>query len=205
MRFRLGNVPQGTDVPAEAEGWHRIHSPASRPGYLLAVSTGFLSFVVLCGAASIVSALVGLASGQEAPASTSPLAGVIWALLLYIPVHELLHAVWHPRAGLSDRTVFVVWPARLNFGVYYDGCMSRGHWLRMRLAPFLFLSVAPALILAGLRTQPAPVAVTAFFEALILVNCIGSGGDIVAAVWVARQVPRNAHICFAGGRAYWRN
>ena len=74
----------------------------------------------------------------------------------------------------------------------------------MRLAPFAFLSLVPTIVLAMLQVGPAAPALKAFLEALMLVNCIGSGGDIVAVVWVLRQVPASGQICFAGGKAYWR-
>jgi hypothetical protein len=37
-----------------------------------------------------------------------------------------------------------------------------------------------------------------------LVNGIGSGGDVIAVIWVLFQVPQKATICFSGGKAYWR-
>jgi hypothetical protein len=204
MRFQIGDVAQGQGGPAVTEGQQRIHSPASRPGYLLAIVVGVLSFTILCAGVSILSLLADPGPARATAGTSSPWAGAIWALLLYIPTHEALHAVWHPRAGLSPQTVMVIWPVRLRFGVYYEGCMSRRRWLVMRLAPFTFLSLIPAILLAILQVGPASPALLAFLEALILVNCIGSGGDIVAAVWVLRQVPAASQICFTGGKAYWR-
>ncbi|MEJ2211484.1 MAG: hypothetical protein P8129_20945, partial [Anaerolineae bacterium] len=87
MRFQVGDVTPGQGGPAVAEGWRRIHSPASRPGYLLAIAVGVLSFIVLFAAVSILSLLANPGPGQGTPQPPSPWAGAIWALLLYIPLH----------------------------------------------------------------------------------------------------------------------
>jgi hypothetical protein len=127
------------------------------------------------------------------------------ALLLYIPLHELLHAIWHPKLGLSPQTVLVVWPKRLRFGVYYEGCMGRGRWLAMRLAPLVGLSVLPVGLLTLFHAVRVAFAWEVFLQVLMLVNGIGSGGDVVAAAWVLFQVPLKARICFCDGKAYWRS
>ena len=83
--------------------------------------------------------------------------------------------------------------------------MTRRRWLAMRLAPLLFLSVLPAGLLALFYWLPVAYPLHVFFEVLLLVNGIGSGGDIVAVMWVLRQVPSGAEVCFADGKAYWRS
>jgi hypothetical protein len=147
------------------------------------------------------------AGAETSPAGVDPAmpwGAVILAFLLFIPSHELAHVVIHPDLGLAPCTVVVLWPAKLRFGVYYEGCMTRGRWLVMRLAPLVCLSVIPVLLLALFKVVPAPFALEIFLQVLILVNGIGAGGDLVAAVWVLAQVPAGAEICFRGGKAYWR-
>ena len=43
-----------------------------------------------------------------------PWGAAILALLLFIPLHELVHAVVHPSLELSPRTIVVLWPAKLR-------------------------------------------------------------------------------------------
>ena len=81
--------------------------------------------------------------------------------------------------------------------------MTRTRWLMMRLVPFLFLSVVPTGILTVSHFVPLPYAIQVFLQVLLLVNGIGSGGDIAAVFYVLRQVPASAQICFLEGRAYW--
>lgn len=204
MRLIFGNVPGGQALSAE-EGWYRIHSPSSRLGFVLAAVVGLAFPLVLCAWLSAVEALVArVAVGGVGVETPMPWGAQVLALLLFIPLHELLHAVWHPRLGLSPQTALVIWPTKLRFGVYYDGCMTRRRWLAMRLAPFFFLTVVPIGFLTLFKFAPAPYALDLFLQVLFLVNAIGSGGDIVAAIWVLRQVPPGARVCFHGGKAYWR-
>ena len=187
------------------EGLTRIHSPSSRLGYLLAGLVGLALPAVLFGllvAVSFLSLSKGAVSAE--PESPVPQGAVILALLLFVPLHELVHAGLHPGYGLSPQTVMILWPAKLRFGVYYEGCMTRRRWLVMRLAPLVGLSVIPVLLLALFKVVPASYAAELFWQVLALVNMVGSGGDLVAAVWVLRQVPAGGEICFRGGKAYWR-
>lgn len=209
MRFRFGNVAGEPDGHPGEEGLTRIHSPSSRLGYLLAGLVGLALPAVLFASLVAVSfyTLARGAGAETSPAAVdppTPWGAVILALLLFIPLHELAHAVIHPGLGLSSRTVVVLWPAKLRFGVYYEGCMTRRRWLIMRLAPLVGLSVVPVLLLTLFKVVPASFATEIFWQVLTLVNAVGSGGDLVAAVWVVAQVPAGAEICFRGGKAYWR-
>lgn len=205
MRLHFGDLPAAAEPRPAPEGWHRIRSPGSGLGYLLAGIAGFVFPLLLILGLSILSLLVQPVESAATPVDAgTPWIAVILALLLFIPLHELSHALWHPDRGSSSRTALVLWPAKLRFGVYYEGCMTRRRWLAMRLAPLFLLSVLPAVLLALFYWLPVAYPLQVFFEVLLLVNGIGSGGDIIAAIWVLRQVPAGAGICFADGKAYWR-
>ena len=74
----------------------------------------------------------------------------------------------------------------------------------MRIAPLFVLSVIPAGLLAVFHWVPVAFALHVFLQVMMLVNGIGSGGDIVAVAWVLFQIPSGVHICFYEGKAYWR-
>jgi hypothetical protein len=82
--------------------------------------------------------------------------------------------------------------------------MSRRRWLAMRLAPLVMLSVLPACVLALLQVQPLSPDVEVGLSVLMVVNALGSGGDVIAAILVVAQVPPAARLCFRAGRAYWQ-
>ena len=126
------------------------------------------------------------------------------ALLLFIPVHELIHALWLPRLGLTSQTMMIIWPKKLRFGVYYEGCLTRGRWLMMRLAPFICITAITIGFLTLFQVTAAWYPLVVFLQLLFLLNGIGSGGDVVAVIWVLKQVPAKTEICFLSGKAYWR-
>lgn len=130
---------------------------------------------------------------------------VMVILLLSVPLHELLHAVFLPDFGLSRSTTLVVWPRGLRFGVFFDGQLSRRRWLLMRTAPFLVLALVPSIWLASSSGAPDDFALEAFLSLMILLNSVGSGGDLVAVAWVARRIPPGSSLLFRGGRAFWRH
>ncbi len=128
---------------------------------------------------------------------------VFLAFFLCILVHELLHAVLYPDLGRSDSTVLFLALRKLQFGVYYEGSISRTRWLAMRLFPILGLTILPLIVwmaaIDGLTT-----AAEAFLMVLVITNSLGSGGDLVAALIVLLQVPAAGTLNFYRGRAYWK-
>ena len=206
MRIHFGNIPPIAEVQPEAEGLRDIRGPKASAGYWLAGLTGFLLLLGPIMGLSLILSLFAIPSMDTTPRAyiPSPWGAVVLALILYIPLHELLHLVWHPRMGLSDQSVFIIWPAKLNFGVYYEGDMSRTRWLVMRIAPFIVLSLIPDGVLAIFQNVPWNHFIQTILEVLLVVNGVGSGGDVIAMLLVLFQVPPSALLIFRGGRAYWK-
>ena len=206
MRIHLGNIPATSKIDPETEGLHSIRGPSTSISMLIAGMTGFLLLIcplmVLCQVLSYFA----IPSPETPPIARhpTPWEAVVVVLLFYIPLHELLHLVWHPHQGFSKQSILILWPAKLRFGVYYDGDMSRTRWLVMRIAPFVVLSLAPASFLALFQNIPFNNYTRTGLEVLMVVNGVGSGGDVIAMGLVLFQVPRSALMCFRGGRAYWR-
>ncbi len=206
MRVHLGNIPEISPFDPEAEGLHSIRSPRAAMSHLLASMTGLFLLIVPITAICLVLSIFAIPNPDVPPQYNPPIAwgAVAAALLLYIPLHELLHLLWHPQSGRSDQSILVIWPAKLLFGVYYEGCMTRARWMLMRIAPFLFLSAIPAAVIAVFQYVAFTHASRTFLEVLLCVNGVGSGADVAAMVIVMTQVPRSASLCFRGGKAYWR-
>ncbi len=205
MKILYGNVPApAASVPEADQGLHPIHGPNRAWSTWIATFTGFLLILPLTLICLVLSTFA--IPGMAHPAQPVAWGAVVAAIVCYIPLHELLHLVWHPRFGASDRSYLIVWPTRLQFGVYYEGCMSRARWLLMRLAPLVLLSLLPAVFWAIFRN----VALTSqfirtFLEVVTILNCVGSGADVAGCFVVLSQVPRSALLCFRGGKAYWKD
>ena len=205
-RLHFGDFPGAEGLDLEAQGWRAIRSPAGRRVYWLAALVGMVLFSGLCLLLILWSYAVSGRGGYATMGeSAAPWRSLLVVLVVYIPLHELLHLLGQPGWGRSEQSVIVLWPARLRFGVYYEGCMSRRRWLGMRLAPTIVLSVLPAALLALMKLWPHSVEVEIGLQELMLVNTLGSGGDVIAALLVLRRVPPAGQLCFRAGRAYWRS
>jgi hypothetical protein len=148
-----------------------------RRGFWLAALAGLALLSGLCGGLGTWSLAVGEWDGMAtANDAAFPWVVTLVVLVIYIPLHESLHLLGQPGWGRSSRSVVALWPAKLRFGVYYEGCISRRRWLAMRLAPLVMLSVLPACALALLRVQPLSADVEAGLSALMAANTLGSGG-----------------------------
>jgi hypothetical protein len=206
MRLQLGEVTRKEESCQLAEDWHAIRTPILKVGYWLAAVIGLTLVGGLCVMLGMWSSKVGERGGiATAGDSANPWIVSIIVLVLFIPLHELVHLLCQPQWGASNRSVVVFWPARLRFGVYYEGCMSRSRWLGMRMAPFAILSLLPVCVLALLQFVPQIADLEVGLFILMVVNTLGSGGDVIAALAVMTQVPRSAQLCFQDGQAYWRS
>ncbi len=176
-----------------------------KSSYWLAGLMGIALSAGLCIGIGLLSRAFGDKSDMSSTAdSATPWGAILVVLVIYIPLHELLHLLGQPEWGRSNRSVVIVWPARLRFGVYYDGCMSRRRWIAMRLIPLVVLSVLPAGLLALLGVQTLGIELDIGLQVLVIVNALGSGGDVIAVLLVLKQVPPSGQLCFQAGRAYWR-
>jgi len=125
-------------------------------------------------------------------------------LVVSVVVHEFLHLLFHPGWGLSSKSLVFLWLRRLQLGVYYEGFMSRRRWLAMRLSPLVGLTVLPTLLLLVAYPYRMSFFWEQFLVLVILVNSLGAGGDLVASLIVAHQVPREGEVGNWNGRACWR-
>lgn len=205
VRFQLGGIPRVEQPSPEALGWRAIRSPEARKGIWLAILMGLVLLMGLCAGLGMWSLAVEGGEGYAtAGDAVSPLAVSLVVLVLFIPLHESLHLLGQPEWGRSSRSVVGLWPAKLRFGVYYEGCMSRRRWLSMRLLPLVMLSILPACLLAFLQVSSLSPDLEVGLSILMVVNTLGSGGDVIAVILVLTQVPSAANICFQAGKAYWR-
>ena len=127
------------------------------------------------------------------------------SLLLSFPalivVHELLHAVVHPRFGRSPATIIGAWPSRLLFYAHYSGPLTRDRFLAVFAMPFLIITVLPLGLAATGLLPPALVMAAAWFSTW---NAFFACGDYFGLALILAQVPRASIVQNQGWRTYWK-
>jgi len=201
LRLHIGENPVERPSSTIPEGWHNIRQPVPFLSFLLsallfplALTTGLVALTIL---------VAGTDNNSSAPTNGVPWGVILLALLLFIPTHEALHLAFHPGLGRTPRSHLVLWPSKLRFGVYFEGCMTRTRWVIMRAAPFVALSLLPVAILGLMKDPSSGSTLAIFLQFVMIFNGIGSSGDGAAIVLVLLQVPSSSSLCFQAGKAYW--
>jgi hypothetical protein len=189
MQFHLGAVPESQDFTPDSP-W----KPLREPGPILMQCFALPLGIVACGA------VVGLWL-LLTPVAKNPVASPILlalGILAIFPVHEMLHALVHPRWGMSRDSILGLWPSRLLFYAHYTGELSRNRFVAVLGMPLLVISTVPLAVCALIGHAPATVAFLSAF------NAVAAGGDICGMCVVLLQVPSAATVRNQGWRTYWR-
>ncbi len=202
MRILVGPPSLAVSSGPPPAGWYLIRQPKPALGLVLSVLTG-LALPVFPIALLGLEALL-LPRVEAGPTESIPPWILLPVLLVSVVAHEFLHLLFHPGWGVSSQSLVLVWPRRLQLGVYYEGFMTRTRWLAMRLSPLVGLTVLPTLLLLVAYPYSMSFFWEQFVVLVILVNSLGAGGDLVASLIVARQVPRGGEVGNWNGRACWR-
>src|SRR5437868_1932271 len=117
MRFHLGAIPDSPDFVPD-KSWRSLRQP-SAPWIenLLALPIGVAAAVIVAALWFRVTPLRDITPEMSLSAYLLLFAG-------FVIVHELIHALVHPMAGFSPRSILGFW-ASLGFYAHYDGEMSR--------------------------------------------------------------------------------
>ena len=191
MRFHLGAIPNSPDFVPDAS-WRSLRQPSS-PWLenLLALPVGVVAAVTVAALWFLLTPLRDITPAMSLPAFLLLFAG-------FGVAHELSHALVHPKAGLSPRSILGFWPSRASFYANYDGEMSRNRLVAILLMPLLSISIVPLLVSAVIQVSSGWVA---FFSAF---NFLCGCGDMLLAGLVLFQIPATAMVRFKSWRIFWR-
>ena len=189
MQFHLGAVPDSPEFVVD-DSWNPCREPNPILMQFLVVPLG----IVTCAA---VAALWFYLTPVADALFTSPIL-VLGAILLIIPLHELIHASAHPHFGRSDFSVLGLWPSRLLFYAHYSGELSRDRFLVILAMPLVVISGVPLVASAFLGQASIVLAVVSVF------NTLAACGDVLGICLLFFQVPRRAIVRNQGWRTYWR-
>lgn len=122
--------------------------------------------------------------------------GVIFALIILIIIHELLHLIFIPNFINSTKTY--VGLAVFGGFVFTEEEIGKSRFILITVAPFLLGSIILPIILGifGILLPP--------LKLLILLNAMASSVDILTLVLIVKQVPNKAMLKNKGLKTYWK-
>ena len=203
MKLHYGRVPETVDFQPDQEGWHEIRGPGQIVMQIVAFPVGVLIFLVIGG-------LLSLFWPQELTLNKIVSAGafllrpLVVIIIFLVPVHELIHALFHPAFGTSDQTIIGLWLRKWLFYAYYQGPMSRNRLLMVYAGPFIVLSLLPLGMLALFKSL---LLTTDWAIGLALLSLLGgviAACDFVGFILIMIQVPSSAIVRSKGWGIYWR-
>src|SRR5687767_3267674 len=193
MRFHFEAIPGSPDFVPDA--WWRSLRQAPSPMLenLLALPIGVVAAAVVAALWFLVTPLRDITPAMSLPTFLLLFAGLV-------VVHEGIHALVHPMAGLSPRSILGFWPS-VGFYAHYDGEMSLNRLVACLLMPLLVISVVPLVVSAVTQVSSEWVAWVAFVSAL---NAFCASVDLLLAGSLLFQVPASAIVRFKSWRIFWR-
>jgi len=193
-------VDQGLSKSLINQGWTKIKEPsnffltflASMP---IMVACGFLSFLMInFFDTTVVSAFERMFTDNSI--SISFRWDYIFFMFLMIYIHEMLHALWIPNFLRDENTFFGI---KLWGGfVFTSQSLTKKRFMLICLSPFVLLSIVVPLILGGFNM------LNGVLIFLIMVNAMASSVDILNALLILFQVPKNAMVVTNSFETYYR-
>jgi hypothetical protein len=194
MIFRLGSLPEVPEFTPD-NNWITLEEPSAWSLQLRAIPIGIITTIVF-----IFLWLVLTPVGQFLGTMTFPPPILRNALSIVgvIVVHEIIHAVAHPKFGVSKDTVIGFWPSRVFLYTIYIGEQSKNRCVAILIMPFIIISVVPLIFATITQIAPLWLGYVSTFNALLA--CV----DMVAAFMTIRQIPRGSIIRTKGWTTFFR-
>jgi hypothetical protein len=172
-----------------------VREPAGWLLLLISVPLGLVLSLALAAGWFYLAIRNGVAFGSWG--GRSILETALLAVLISIPLHEFFHACGYPGGPLGKRVQYGVTHFFVAFWVAYDGNMSLPRRICSKLVPLLPLTIAPLLLPFFMGTAPQWLLAVAFL------NLAGSAADLLTALTLVAQTPREAIVRDKGTATWW--
>lgn len=116
---------------------------------------------------------------------------------ILIILHEALHFLFFPGAGLNTNSVIGVWIKIASPYVQYLSPMSRNRFMIVLVMPFLIISIFPLFLLSFGIGQ------NSYMSWISVINCLGAGSDIFIFCMMFATVPSGAVVVESDGKMFW--
>jgi hypothetical protein len=187
MRFILNNFPDDPDFQPN-DDW----TPLKESSDLWVVQLQAVPFLIMNVLAVVLSMrLIGIRFELN-------LTLMLISFLVFMPIHEFIHAVFFPE-GLMSKNVFFGFTIK-GFALFaaYLGEMKRNAFIRVLLAPLIIITFLGFLYLIILGRNE-------LVEHIIVFNALGACVDCLGVYLILRQVPKGAFVRNKMIRTYWRS
>ena len=189
MRFHFGEIPSSPDFVPDASWRSLRQAPSPRLENLLALPIGIVAAVTVAALWFLLTPLRDIKPAMSLPAFLLLFAG-------FVVVHEGIHALVHPMAGLSQHSILGIGPSSVYAN--YDAELSRNRLVAILLMPLLIITIVPLLVSAVTQVSSGWVAFVSAFNALC------ACADMLLAGQLLFQVPATAIVRFKSWKIYWR-
>ena len=120
------------------------------------------------------------------------------SILLSLPIHELIHALFFPENLLSNNVFFGFTFKGFAPFAAYTGEMTRETFIKVLLAPFVVITFLGFIYLLTIgRNQ--------LIEHIIVFNALSACADCLGVFLILRQIPKNAVVRNKKIKTYWKN
>ncbi len=187
MRFILNKFPDDDNFQPNKE-W----TPLKESSNLWVVQLQAVPFMIVNVALMVIlMRLIGI--DFELNTTT-----MLISFLIFMPIHELIHALFFPENLLSKNVFFgFTFKGFAPFAAYI-GEMKRNAFIKSLLAPFIIITLLGFMYLIILGRNE-------LIEHIIVLNALGSCADCLGVFLILRQVPKNAIVRNKKIRTYWKN
>lgn len=193
MRFILGPIPPSEALDVKEAGWTPMVSSKD---------LSWVNAITLLGLIALLLAgfwcLPQVIASMEISSKWMVTGIVVLPVFLLLPLHELCHCLGYLVPLASRSLVSGIWLRHGVWYVVYDAPLQRKRVLLMLAAPFVLLSVLPALTI--------PFLSTAYFWAcsyIVLIHAALCVGDAVTFFRVLVNIPRGGWVHNSGWTTYW--
>jgi hypothetical protein len=198
MKFIYGKIPDNQSFHPEAEGWLCIKEPDPIHLQLMAIPV-MVAAIIIWGIIIIIWSLFNSVDIMESLLIIKLFPSLEFIIFLFIsvPLHELMHALFHPGWGLSSETNLGLWLEKGLFFAHYDGIVTRNRFLLILLSPLIVMGIFPIIFMFFYPS---------LFNVLGIISlwgCLLACGDLVGVGIVVSQIPKSAIVRNKGWQTFW--
>lgn len=186
MRFFINNWPQDVSFEPD-ESWIPIKEPTNLwIIQLVAIPFLIINFIIVSIFTMIFNIEITINIGL-----------FFLGLLLVMPIHEAIHAVFFPEPLNSSNVKFGFFPKQLIFFAFYTNEMRRNRFALVLIAPFMIITLFGLLLLIKLGGN-------VLIENILIGNALISYVDTLGLFLLLKLVPSSAIIRNKEIKTYWK-